>query len=270
MNRKYIFTILFLIFVLACCGCTKYTLEDYATYGYANSSEYADSGKLLKDYYDVYLAGNIVLIDEYGTKGILHLSRPSTYVELTVTDVKIFRDSKEYAPYINENERLKEWFLKGISCRYDPDNNEFTSPYTDVGVTVFAIQMVLNNPSDIEQEISFCSLKLLERDDKTGSFKRLNTAEDYIYDPGNREAQSRDRYTMAPHETFETTMWCIMPSKRVLEHYDRRNEKGQQILKESEEFDEDSIYLRLNSTGNTKLAEGENFIKITQSGSGKD
>lgn len=269
MNKKATILAMFLIFSLACSGCTKYTLEDYATYVDAITSSDLENAKIAKLKCETYEAGNVVLVDEYGTKGILHLNRPSTYVELTVTGVSIFRDSKEYAPYINENTKLKEWLLKGISCRYDPDNNEFTSPYTDVGVTVFAIQMVLNNPSDIEQKIGFSSLKLVERDDKTGSFKRLNIAEDYIYDPGDREAQSRDRYMMAPHETFETTLWCIMPSKRVLEHYDRRNEKGQWILKESEEFDKDSIYLRLNSTGNTKLAEGENLIKIKQSESGK-
>lgn len=265
MNKKATILAMFLIFSLACSGCTKYTLEDYATYVDAITSSDLENAKIAKLKCETYEAGNVVLVDEYGTKGILHLNRPSTYVELTVTDVSIFRDSKEYAPYINNNARLKEWILKGISCDYDSDNNEFICPYSDIGVTVFAIQMVLNNPSDTEQKINFANLKLMERARGTGSFKRLNIAEDYIYDPGDREALDRSEYTMAPHETFETTLWCIMPSKRVLEHYGRRNEKGQWILKESEEFDEDSIYLRLSTTGNTKIAEGENFIKIKQS-----
>lgn len=260
MNKKKTAIILFLSCVLMCSGCNNYTLEDYATYD-VNSSAVEERGMLIKESYDTYTAGGIVLIEECGVQGTMKV-RPG-YVNVTVTDVKVCKaeNNDEYLQYINENALFKEWVINRVV--YDVEKNMFVSQFSDVGANVFMIKMELSNPTDIEQEVSFCSLKLLERDKETGSFRRLNIFEDYLYEP-KEKSQSISSYIMAPGETFNTTLWCIMPSERVLEYYFQvYNDEGQIILGKSEEYSKDSIYLHLNTKGSSRvIQENDNFVKI--------
>ena len=253
-----------LSFVLMSSACSVYTYDDYATY---EEKEVIQTSEPEKKHFgtgvdDVYIAGDVVLIDEYNTEATVILPKPSTYVSAEVTDVKICRSSKDCQAYINERPWIPERLNNDITTgfKYDVDTNTFTHNAFGLDISLYIISMRFYNPTDSDQTIPFVGFCLMERDPKTGFFKRLNIPEMYLC--ASEEDIENDRYIMKPGETFETDLLSLQFSERILTTY-KDTDTGFVRIADTEEYDDYEVYLRLNLSGRKEIQGGENFIKIT-------
>ena len=262
--KKPVFLLLSMSFVLMGSACSVYTYDDYASYEAEKMSEAAENGVY---YYtgadEIYTVGDIVLIDECNTEATVILPKPSTYVKAEVTDAKICRSSKDYLAYISERPWIPEMLNNDISSgfKYDFNNNTFTHNTFGLDISLYIISMRFYNPTDSDQTIAFGGFMLMERDPKTGFFRRLNIPE--VYFCASEENIENDRYIIKPGETFETDLLSLQFSERILSRYQFKNENISDI-KDTEEIDDDAVYLRLNLSRRHKIQDGENFIKIKQ------
>lgn len=262
--KKTVFLLISMSFVLMGSACSVYTYDDYASYEAEKMSEAAENGVY---YYtgadEIYTVGDIVLIDECNTEATLILAKPSTYVKAEVTDAKICRSSKDYLAYISERPWIPEMLNNDISSgfKYDFNNNTFTHNTFGLDISLYIISMKFYNPTDSDQTIAFGGFRLMERDPKTGFFRRLNIPEAYFC--ASEEYIEDSKYTIAPGGTFETDLLSLQFSERILSRYQFKGENASDI-KDTEKYNEDSIYLRLNLSGRRDIQDDENFIKIKQ------
>jgi hypothetical protein len=250
------------VVMLNACGVPTY--DDYINSAQNTEQQYTE--ELLSCDYEESKNPNAVLIDELNTDCVMLLSDGSK-LNVNILDTKICKSSQEYLSIMSEDEEFMEWMTTNaakLDNIFDTESNSFTCHVAGVDVWVFLVSMRLYNPDEVPHEIRISSLRLYEYNTDSEGFKFLSMVQDYRDDRSRIYVGDDAAYTLESGETFETTLWCIIPSKRILSYYLRRGSDGSHTVTagDVEEYDLNSVYLRLSTRGNPQIVNGEQFFKL--------